>query len=389
MELAYTRGVLVLVDRSLVLFLTVLAVLWALLWFKFRRSTGRVRVYPLLLIVRSGVKGERLGEPYSRFLSGLGWLSIAILSATMIAFYYLAVSIFVRRYLAPPQEAGVVEGFIPLIPGVTIPLEELPLLLIPIGVAILFHELAHALIAIAVGVRVKDAGFILLAFIPGAFVEPDENELKGAPLTSRLKIYSAGVAANVLLALLAFATLASLAPVLHDGVLVLDVEEGMPADLGGLKGGMVVVEVNGVGVRSFDEFSKILGELGVRDKSRTVTLNLKVKHDGREDVVTIVKPEGLDRIGVVVAQSYSWGLPAIILQLLFIVNVALALVNAAPILIPTPAGAIASDGAHFLSDILESLLGEKAKQYITPAVGLATLLLVVSLITLTPINILP
>jgi membrane-associated protease RseP (regulator of RpoE activity) len=375
--------------ESLAAFLAVLAILWALLWLKFRGSTGRVKVYPLLLIVRSGIKGEPLSGLPSRVLSGVGWFSVAVLLVAMAAFYYLAVTLFIRRYIAPPEGGSFTEGFVPLLPGVTIPLEELPLLLIPIGVAVLFHEVAHALVARATGVRVKDAGFILLAFIPGAFVEPDESELRRAPLTSRLKIYSAGVTANVILALLALGALTLLAPTLYHGVLVLEVDRDMPAGIGGLEGGMVIVEVNGLRVKSVEDFMRVLEELGVKDRGRAVTLEVKVLHDGREVTLNIVKPEGLDKLGVRVSQSFSWGFIAMTIWLLFLINVALALINAAPIVIPTPAGAIASDGAHFLGDVVARLLGEKAKYYIAPVIGLATLLLVVSLITLTPIDLIP
>jgi membrane-associated protease RseP (regulator of RpoE activity) len=377
-----------LVDWGLVAFAVVLAVFWALLWLRFRGSTGRVRVYPLLLIARTGIKGGPLGGALARLLSLYGWFSIVTLVIAMAFFYYLAVTIFIRRYITPPPEPGFTEGFVPLLPGITIPLDELPLLLVPIGIAILLHELAHALVARAVGVRVKDAGFILLAFIPGAFVEPDEGELRGAPTTSRLKVYSAGVAANVILAAVAFGLLILLAPVLNNGVIILDVEGGSPADLGGLKKGMVVVEVNGVNVRSLDEFLGVLEELGVRDRDRTVTINLKVLHEGREESVTILKPEGRERLGVRIEQNYIFRIPVTMLQILVIINLALALINAAPILIPTPAGAIASDGAHLVGDLIATLLGEKTRPLAT-AIGLATLLLVVSLLTLTPIDLFP
>lgn len=376
------------VDWSLVAFAVVLAVFWALLWLRFRGSTGRVRVYPLLLIARTGIKGGPLGGALARLLSLYGWFSIVTLVISMAFFYYLAVTIFIRRYITPPSEPGFAEGFVPLLPGITIPLDELPLLLVPIGIAILLHELAHALVARAVGVRVKDAGFILLAFIPGAFVEPDEGELRGAPTTSRLKVYSAGVAANVILAAVAFGLLILLAPVLNNGVIILDVEGGSPADLGGLKKGMVVVEVNGVNVRSLDEFLRVLEELGVRDRDRTVTINLKVLHEGREESVTIVKPEGRERLGVSIEQNYIFRIPVTMLQILVIINLALALINAAPILIPTPAGAIASDGAHLVGDLIATLLGEKTRPLVI-AIGLATLLLIVSLLTLTPIDLFP
>lgn len=381
-----------LVSSSLVIFIVVLAVSWLLLWIRFRGSSGRVKVYPLLLIVRTGLKGEPLGGSLGRILSLLGWPSVAVMILSAIGFYYLALNLFIRRYIAQPEPGpgASTEGFVPLLPGITIPLDEnLLIILVAIGLAVLVHEVSHAMIARAVGVKVKDAGFILLAFIPGAFIEPDEDELRGAPLTSRLKVYSAGVAANIALALLALLALVTLSPTLYNGVLVLDVDEGAPASLGGLREGMVIVEVNGVPTRTVDDFIRVLRELGVADKSKAVILEVRVLGGDGEKILTIRKPEGWDRIGVRVAQNLEWAPLASLLQALFMVNLALALVNAAPLVIPTPAGSLASDGAHFLGDLVARVLGERAKLLVTPAIGLATLLLIVSLITLTPVRFTP
>jgi len=375
---------------SLLAFIVLLAVFWVFMWLRFRGQSGRVRVYPLLLIARAGIRGDPFRGPLATTLSRLGWLSILVLVVAAAGFYYIAIDMFVRRYITRPEGPSAGEGFVPLLPGVTIPIDEnLVLILVAVGLAVLVHELAHALMARAVGVRVKDAGFILLAFIPGAFVEPEESDLKRAPLTSRLKVYSAGVSANVALGLLALAALLLASPTLHNGVLVVGVDEGSPAELGGLREGMVVVEVNGIPVRSVEDFTETLKSLGVGDRGKSVELELKIVYGDSQEIIRVSKPEGLERIGVRVVQSYRWEPLAALIEALLVVNMALALVNAAPILIPTPAGAIASDGAHFVGDIVARTLGEKARLVVTPAVGVITLLLIVSLITLTPVRFTP
>ena len=48
--------------------------------------------------------------------------------------------------------------------------------------------------------KIKSLGLLLLAVIPGAFVEPDEKELKKKNWKSQLRIYAAGSYANILMA---------------------------------------------------------------------------------------------------------------------------------------------------------------------------------------------
>jgi membrane-associated protease RseP (regulator of RpoE activity) len=53
-------------------------------------------------------------------------------------------------------------------------------------------------------IKIKSIGWILLLFIPGAFVEPDENQLKKAKRSTRLKVYAAGSFANIAVGFLIF-----------------------------------------------------------------------------------------------------------------------------------------------------------------------------------------
>ncbi len=387
---------MVLTVDPLVLAAAAFAALWVLVWLVFRGRKGKLQVYPLLLIVRSGVSLEPYsGGPLSRLLSWVGWLSVAIFLVAMVAFYVLIVELIRARYFSGETlPGGAQPGLVPLIPGVTVPLDaNLFFILVAVGLAIVVHEAAHALIARASGVKVKDFGLLLLAFIPGAFVEPDEDSLRKAPLASRLKIYSGGVMGNLILAFLAFLLLTTLVSTASSQVIIHEVLENSPASDAGIKPGMIIVEVEGSQVKTIEEFTAALEKLGVKDRGKSVTFNLKVIYEGEELELKVFKPEGRDKIGVTVVQVFEFGLGGglliPLLMALFMINLALALINAAPIFLPTPMGALVTDGGHFLGDLIARLGGEDAKRVVTPLVGVVTLAMVVSLLTIFPIRIVP
>lgn len=101
------------------------------------------------------------------------------------------------------------------------------------------HELSHGILCRVEGVRVKSMGAIFLLFPIGAFVEPDDTELFGDEKTppkatrqARLRILSAGVIANFIVAAIALAlffgpVINALSPV--DRVLVVDIDEDSAA----------------------------------------------------------------------------------------------------------------------------------------------------------------
>lgn len=66
------------------------------------------------------------------------------------------------------------------------------------------HEISHGIIARAEKIRLKSVGLLLLAIFPGAFVEPDEKQLKRSKLSTRLRIFAAGSFANFMVAALVF-----------------------------------------------------------------------------------------------------------------------------------------------------------------------------------------
>lgn len=94
-----------------------------------------------------------------------------------------------------------------VIPGVEMPGSSIyvPLGygLIALATVLIVHEFSHGILAIVKKINVKSVGLMLFAILPGAFMEPDEEEMKEANKSSKLRIYAAGSMANITLAVMA------------------------------------------------------------------------------------------------------------------------------------------------------------------------------------------
>jgi membrane-associated protease RseP (regulator of RpoE activity) len=163
-----------------------------------------------------------------------------------------------------------------VIPGVN-PFVPLWYGLIALIVTLVVHEGGHGVLARANGLRVKSMG-LLFAVVPiGAFVEPDDEDLKLAPRRRRLRVFAAGPAVNLtfaVLALVGFSALVGAAtPV--PGVHVASVVKDAPAERAGLAAGTVIVAFNGTPVPDWQAMTGLLDHaaagqqvpLGLRDGS--------------------------------------------------------------------------------------------------------------------------
>ena len=358
---------------------------WLAAYLALRRvRSPRLTVYPFLVIYRIGYSRPAMGAgPGLRAARLYGYASIPAAAVAIGLFYYLSVTAFVHRYVAPAPYAAE-EGFVPLIPGVTVTLGELVYILLAVGVAVLVHELSHAVVARAEGVPVRDAGFLLLAFIPAAFVEPDEERFRSSPLLSRMKVYAVGVAANLALGLLFMLAFDLLAPRLADGIAIVSVVGGSPAAAAGLEAGMRIVAINGTPVTTVAQGLELLRRLGAENASVAAVIGLTVAYKGRLLDVVVHKWAGASMLGVEVVQSFSNGWLVSLVSSMYVVNLGLALINAAPFAFPIPGFGIETDGGQAVREAL-SRLG-RAGRSAAAAIELATLLLILSLITIAPIR---
>ncbi len=133
-----------------------------------------------------------------------------------------------------------------VIPGLN-PIIPLWYGILALAVAIIVHEFSHGILARRVKIKLKSLGVLLFIIPIGAFVEPDEKQMEKVGRKDRSRIFAAGLTTNIFFALLCAAIfswgfMAALTPV-ESGVLVLTVTEDFPAEDAGIKGGMVITEI--------------------------------------------------------------------------------------------------------------------------------------------------
>ncbi len=156
-----------------------------------------------------------------------------------------------------------------VIPGVDVPGSPIfvPFIYGIIGLAtvLIVHEFSHGILARVENVNIKSVGLLLFAIIPGAFVEPDEEEIEKISPSGKLRIYAAGSMANLMLALVAFLIvllLSSAVPAIfhEDGVVIDRVVPDTPAD-GYLNSGMIIQSINNQSFNNSEGYINVIRTL--------------------------------------------------------------------------------------------------------------------------------
>lgn len=93
--------------------------------------------------------------------------------------------------------------FTPIVPGVNLPLSDIPLLMFILSISLAFHEIGHAVSAYVHNVRTTEAGLFLVGIFPAAYCSIDNGGMKYLNFWKRLDIYFGGVINNLAAALFA------------------------------------------------------------------------------------------------------------------------------------------------------------------------------------------
>ena len=208
-------------------------------------------------------KGRKLIDRIAqraRFWRWFGDLSIVLVGIAMVSMTVLLVWLAVLVVNIPPGREPSPDLLLG-IPGIN--------RLIPIGYgilalafAIIVHEFCHGILARASKIKVNSLGLLLFIVPIGAFVEPDEAEMKAMPRRERARLFATGPAVNLVFAL-AFAVvfsvgfMGSVQPV-ADGVGVSEVRANSPAANISLRPGVILMSVNDTPTPSFATFSNAL-----------------------------------------------------------------------------------------------------------------------------------
>ncbi len=203
---------------------------------------------------------------------GVGFVGLVFIS------YYL-----VRTLIEYFTVEEIVSSASLVYPGMTVPgLGILPFWdwIIAIFIIAVVHEFSHGIVAMAHKLKVKNTGIVLLGPILGAFVEPDENQLRKKEDIVQYSVLAAGSFSNIVLAVLALLLLTLIAPALS-GMATGDgftfdsyVSEDLPFAKAGILPGTIVNGINGQGITKFEEFSE---ELRVYRPGEKITINTEIE----------------------------------------------------------------------------------------------------------------
>src|SRR5213595_960778 len=205
---------------------------------------------------------DRLARP-ARFWRFFGDLAIVLVGITMVGTTLLLL------WEATLVQSSAVRGNPPSpelllgLPGIN-PIIPLGYGIFGLAVAIILHEFSHGILARVAKIRIRSLGLIFLIFPIGAFVEPEEEELRALPRRDRARLFAAGPAMNIVLAVL-FAVIfssvmaTSVQPV-HDGVGIVAFPQNTPspAQAAGMQPFTVITNINGTEIHTFTDFTSAL-----------------------------------------------------------------------------------------------------------------------------------
>jgi membrane-associated protease RseP (regulator of RpoE activity) len=220
--------------------------------------------FPLLMWRTQRLRGfiDRLANRAPRFWKWYMNLGIVISTGFMILMA-VALVYSLKTLMDAPTVSLVVPGvevpgspiFIPLLAG-----------LIALATVLIVHEFSHGILSRVEKININSIGLLLFAIIPGAFVEPDEEELNELSRPARMRIYVAGSMANLTLAAIAMIIMmvisSFIVPVVFedDGVVINRLTSDGNA-FNHMPEGMVIRSINNLTVKDMASFQKATNTL--------------------------------------------------------------------------------------------------------------------------------
>ncbi len=311
----------VLTDLGLVIGFGAVAV--DFLWMQKRPVVQRLAVFAISMLVLGSLTGfvfptENPIVPIPplmlQFFFGLFGMGGLIL----VSLFYSGLDIFTKLSIGKNACAGVA----PVIPGIDLPNSPISVPLhawLSFVIILIVHEASHGFVIRKLGMKLKSYGLLLFGFLPiGAFVEPDEKELKKLEQKNprdALRMYAAGPSSNLYFFLVGGLILSLFGgmivgplidPTLNqihlnsvsgvqvrevvDKITVCGTEFDTPAK-GVLLAGDQITKVDGNGVQTIQQYSN-----AVREKEK---YTLTILRDNVEKEFTF-EPNTLGRLGITV-----------------------------------------------------------------------------------------
>ena len=262
-------------------YLIAFVVIWVLVAiFHEKLSTHGVELnFPVIMWKTKRLRGliSKINNLSPRFWRWYMNIGVIVAFGAMIFITYTIVATLPTVFETPSVSV--------VIPGVEVPGSQIyvPFVygLVALATVLVGHEFSHGIQAVGEKISIKSIGLLLFAIIPGAFVEPDEDELKQAKKTSRLRVYAAGSIANITLAVIALLLMyLCVSGVPHyfaeDGIAVDRIVSDSPSE-GVLKEGMVLEAIDGRNISDADSYASVVSSYSPGDNV-TVQTNQGTYH---------------------------------------------------------------------------------------------------------------
>ena len=176
-----------------------------------------------------------------------------------------------------------------LLPGVNLPLSQIGYYVVALLICSVVHEAGHGIAAVLEDVPLLGFGLQLLFIIPIAYTEIDIDQLQSMKMMKKLKIFTAGIWNNILLAGFSYIILLLLpfflSPVYETSKAVFITKIIPRAPIKGENGLFVgdrVVEVNGCQVTNEDEWMECLQQ--TLSKPPAYCVSEDFVHDNEESI---------------------------------------------------------------------------------------------------------
>ena len=137
--------------------------------------------------------------------------------------------------------------------------------IIGVFLVLMAHEPMHGLLARAEKITIKSFGLLLLIALPGAFVEPDEKQIKKLSMIKKMRIYAAGSFGNfIMAAILALIIFLCLEPIFFRGAVAYgylnyteyNLTEPFPAEKLNMTG--AIISIDGINVEDAEDLREIM-----------------------------------------------------------------------------------------------------------------------------------
>lgn len=366
-------------------YLIAFAVIWILVAiFHDRLSAHGVELnFPVIMWKTQRLRGliSRISNLSPKFWRWFMNVGIVVAFAAMIFITWTLLSTLPSAFETPSVSI--------IIPGVEMPGSAIyvPFVygIIALATVLVVHEFSHGIQAVGEKISIKSIGLLLFAIIPGAFVEPDEDELKKAKRSSRLRIYAAGSIANISLAVIAILLLSLVSAGIpyyfeENGIEIDRVVGDSPSD-GILKDGMVLQAIDDKKITDAKSYASTVSSFKPGD-------NVTVRTDQGTYSVTLGKNPNNESVGFFGIQANkhfemindSLGpLPWILFELhelfewVFMLNLGIGLFNLLPL---KPL-----DGGYMLEILLSYKMSERYYRPIVNALsGVMAIIIVFSIV---------